>query len=409
MPTPRPVSRRRLLAWSGASGLAGTAIGVLGNRQVEANPPPANDPEGSRLRLADDATPRNGLPMGLASTVPAFGHVLAVDLAPGVRADPSRARSTAGSFLRHLAALADLEPDADAAAALDLRAASLQVTPGVGASLLDACGLAAQRPEAMVDLPRFVTDRLDPRRCGGDLMVQIGSEDPMKVSGAVQAVASGLGDGLRLRWSRPGFRRTAAAADDPAITVRNLMGHRDGTDNPALGSPLWRSTVLVTEPGWMAGGSYLVARQIRTDLDSWFAHAEHDRDRVIGRHTGTGAALGRRSETQRVDLDLRDAGGGLAVPAHAHIRLASTRDTAGARIYRRSWNYDDGWGPDGREAGLLFLAWQSDVRRGFLPIQTSLVENHDALGAFITHVGSAVFAVPARGSDAYVGQRLLEA
>ena len=218
-----------------------------------------------------------------------------------------------------------------------------------------------------------------------------------------------LDGGLRLRWSRPGFRTTAAAATDPATTSRNLMGHRDGTDNPTLGTPLWRTTVQARTPGWMEGGSYLVARQILIDLDTWFGHTEADRDRVIGRRTADGAALGDHRESQLVDLGARGHDGELIIPADAHIRLASPQSVLGARIYRRSWNFDDGYVDGVRRAGLLFLAWQADVRRGFLPIQRSLVRQHDALNTFTTHVGSAVFAVPARASDDYVGQRLLEA
>jgi dye decolorizing peroxidase len=199
------------------------------------------------------------------------------------------------------------------------------------------------------------------------------------------------------------------AADDPATTGRNLMGHRDGTDNPPLGSPLWRTTVQSRQPGWMDGGSYLVAREILIDLDGWFGHDEAARDRVIGRRTATGAALGDRVESQLVDLGARDADGALTIPAHAHIRLASPQHTLGARIYRRSWNFDDGYDGGQRHAGLLFLAWQADIRRGFLPIQRALTQHHDALNAFTTHIGSAVFAVPARQNDEYVGQRLLEA
>jgi len=159
----------------------------------------------------------------------------------------------------------------------------------------------------------------------------------------------------------------------------------------------------------MEGGSYLVARQILIDLDGWFGHDARERDRVIGRYTLDGAPLGERTEHQLVDLAAHSPEGGLAIPADAHIRLASSQNTGGARIYRRSWNFDDGHLDGRRRAGLLFLAWQADPRSGFLPIQQELVGKHDALNRFTTHVGSAVFAVPARGDDDYVGQRLLEA
>jgi dye decolorizing peroxidase len=421
---PRRLGRRVLLAWSGSAGLAGLAgLGAgaeLLGRRDEAPVAVPDHSEAARLAPADDRVTDRSTPMGLAGRVPAFGTLLAFDLTAASRRTPRTARATAVDLLRHAAALADETPGDDAddpvdagAAGLDLRPASLEIVPGFGASLLDACGLAAHRPEPLVDLPAFATDRLDTSLCGGDLMVQVAAEDPLRRAGVVQQllsfVRSRLAGRLTLRWSRAGFRTTAAGAENPATTSRNLMGHRDGTNNPPLGTPLWRVAVQAQEPDWMAGGSYLVARQILIDLDAWFEEDEATRDRVIGRHTTNGAAFGGHREHQPVNLLARTDAGHLIIPEHAHIRLASSQNTDGARIYRRSWNFDDGYLDGRRHAGLLFLAWQADIRQGFLPIQRRLTSGHDALNGFTTHVGSAVFAVPARQDDAYVGQRLLEA
>lgn len=54
-------------------------------------------------------------------------------------------------------------------AELDIRPASLEVAAGLGARVLDACGLWSRRPESMVDVPAFETDRLDAQLSGGDL------------------------------------------------------------------------------------------------------------------------------------------------------------------------------------------------------------------------------------------------
>jgi dye decolorizing peroxidase len=409
-----PVSRRRLLAWAGTAGTVGAVAGVVGGRATADTEAPA--PTSERLTASDDPVSISEVPQGLDDHVPAFGHLLALDLLPDLRRDPAAARQASIDLLTDLGRLADAAaagagPGETGIAALDLRPDSLQVTPGVGATLLDACGLADQRPEALLDLPTYPNDRLDPQLCGGDLFVQLAAEDPMKLAGVVQEVAGLLAGRVVVRYSRRGFRTTQAGITDPAITGRNLMGHRDGTANPPLGSPLWESTVLAREPGsWMDGGSYLVLRQIRIDLDDWFAKTREHQEDVIGRSLGNGAALGAQREADPVDLDLRDEAGDLLIPGHAHVRLANPRNTGGSRIYRRGWNYDDGWAPDGsRDAGLLFVAWQSDLRRGFLPIQRSLVSRHDALNDYTTHVGSAVFAVPGRRRDeAYAGQRLLE-
>lgn len=406
----RPIGRRALLGWSGAAGVTGLALGGLGVTLITDGAPKPVSAGEARLGPADAVVADRGLPMGLADRVPAFGTVLAFDLAGSATSSPAQAREVARTFLRYLAKVADGE--FDASVALDLRAANLQVTPGLGASLLIRCALDTKRPEALVDLPAFAGDELDPGLCGGDLMVQIASEDPMKTNGVVAAVLAfvraSMGAALALRWSRSGFQSTAATAKDPATTRRNLMGHRDGTANLPVGSPLWKASVLAKAPDWMAGGSYLVARQIFIDLDAWFSHGVVERDRVIGRRTDNGAALGEASESQTVDLTARTPAGEVVIPADAHIRLANPQNTGGARIYRRGWNFDDGHVQGVRRAGLMFLAWQADPRLGFIPIQQTLTERGDALSQFVTHRGSAVFAAPARGGDDYVGQRLLE-
>lgn len=72
----------------------------------------------------------------------------------------------------------------------------------------------------------------------------------------------------------------------------------------------------------------------------------------------------------------------------AHVRRARTGDDS-QRIFRRGYNYDDADG-----TGLVFCAFQADLVRQFLPIQARLAEL-DALNAWTTPIGSAVFAVPA--------------
>ena len=61
------------------------------------------------------------------------------------------------------------------------------------------------------------------------------------------------------------------------------------------------------------------------------------------------------------------------------------------------------------DAGLLFVAYQRDPRKGFIPIFQNLAEN-DALGQFTTQTGSAIAAVPraASGPGRFVGEGLFE-
>ncbi|GAB3458568.1 iron uptake transporter deferrochelatase/peroxidase subunit [Streptomonospora sediminis] len=428
---PGGVSRRGLLTRVGAAALIGAGSGLAagevlarrGGAPAESGPPP-------RLRMAAAGSPGGGpgrLQPGITGTVPAFAHVLALDLtgsAGGGTADSGggsagRARERAAEVLRAWTEAADrLHSEGPAAvvagaASAGLLPASLGITVGIGASLLEATGQRDSRPDALADLPEFGTDALREEWCGGDLLLQVGAEDPVVAASAVQHLLAQAGGRTRIRWSVRGFRRTAAVAEDPAATPRNLMGQIDGTNNPAQGSSLLDRTVQVgggAGPAWMAGGSYVVVRRIRMLLEDWFAEDVGHRERVIGRDLPTGAPLGQHGAGAEVDLSAKDSRGRPLIPEHAHIRLAGPQNNLGARMLRRGYNYDEGWRPDGtRDAGLLFMAWQADPARGFVPVQQNLADNGDALNEYTRHEGSAVFAVPpAATGGGYLGQDLFE-
>jgi deferrochelatase/peroxidase EfeB len=90
------------------------------------------------------------------------------------------------------------------------------------------------------------------------------------------------------------------------------------------------------------------------------------------------------------------------------------------QILRRSYSYNDGtnfyierWPPWRQEteydAGLIFIAHQSDPRTGFIPINAKLAK-FDMMNQFTTHVGSAIFAVPPGAKEgSYIGAQLFEA
>jgi deferrochelatase/peroxidase EfeB len=59
------------------------------------------------------------------------------------------------------------------------------------------------------------------------------------------------------------------------------------------------------------------------------------------------------------------------------------------------------------DAGLLYLVFQRDPRKQFIPIQERLAAT-DALNEYISHVGSAIFAIfPGAKAGGYVGETLL--
>ena len=74
--------------------------------------------------------------------------------------------------------------------------------------------------------------------------------------------------------------------------------------------------------GWMAGGSYLVARRIRMHIEVWDRTPLMEQEQVIGRDKKVGAPLGRTAEFDEPDFAATGMDGGPRIPANAHVRLA---------------------------------------------------------------------------------------
>jgi deferrochelatase/peroxidase EfeB len=283
--------------------------------------------------------------------------------------------------------LAEAPPD-DTGEALGLKPSRLTLTIGFGPSLFDKFDLGDRRPEALVDLPKFAGDNLDANRSGGDLCVQACADDPQVAVHAIRNLARiGFGK-VVIRWSQLGFGKTSSTTPE-AQTPRNLMGFKDGTRNIAgTETDRLKKFVWVEEkdgPAWLVGGSYLVARRIRMNIETWDRTSLQEQEDIFGRDKGEGAPVGKAKERDKPFLK--------AMKPDAHVRLAHPDTNAGATLLRRGYSFTDGTDGLGRlDAGLFFLAYQRDVRKGFIPVQRSLAA--DALNEYIQHVGSAVFAVP---------------
>jgi deferrochelatase/peroxidase EfeB len=316
----------------------------------------------------------------------------------------------------------DASTTADSGEAAGLGPARLTITVGFGAGLFstggtDRYGLAAQRPAALVDLPRFPGDELVADESGGDLFLQACADDPQVAFHAVRSIARIAPDVATLRWTQVGY-----SPSNTGGTPRNLMGFKDGTMNsnahpPAdLDATMW---VGAEGPEWMRGGSYLVYRRIRIALEHWDRLAPSQQEQVIGRHKDSGAPLGHDDEFAALDLSATDPHGKALIPAEAHVRLAAPESNQGAVIVRRAFSYNSGttpfterWPPWRQaleyNAGLLFLAYQKDPRTAFVPIFSRLAIT-DALNQFTTHTASAIFAVPpgATAPGDWIGRTLL--
>ncbi|MFD3482753.1 iron uptake transporter deferrochelatase/peroxidase subunit [Streptomyces sp. NPDC058665] len=413
---PRTPSRRSVIGWGGA-GLA-LGAGVAGGTTVALRDTDKSEPAGS----AGAAVPFHGVHQaGIATAVPDRLHFAAFDVTTGDRAEliqllkdwtAAAALMTEGHAVGEGAfgGLPEAPPD-DTGEAVGLRPSRLTLTIGFGPSLFtgdgkargDRFGLARRRPEALVELPKFPGDNLDPARSGGDLCVQACADDPQVAVHAIRNLAR-IGFGrIAIRWSQLGFGKTSSTTPD-AQTPRNLFGFKDGTrnvagtDTAALDRHVW--VPAEAGPDWLAGGSYLVARRIAMRIESWDRTSLKEQEDIFGRDKGEGAPVGKAKEHDEPFLK--------SMLPTSHVRLAHPDSNGGARMLRRGYSYTDGTDGLGRlDAGLFFLAYQHDVREAFIPVQRSL-SRADALNEYIQHVGSAVFAVPpgVRDSGDWWGREL---
>ncbi|WP_369247724.1 iron uptake transporter deferrochelatase/peroxidase subunit [Streptomyces sp. R41] len=410
-PSPKGVfSRRRLLGTAGATGLAlGAAGGAAGYAAA-----PSAEKATPLTSLGADAVMFHGKHQpGITTALQARGHLVAFDLAAGAGRKEAAAllRRWSATARRLMAGEAAAQDDTDVAR--DAGPSSLTVTFGFGHSFFARTGLEKQRPVSLDPLPDFSSDHLDKARSNGDLWVQIGANDSLVAFHALRAIQKDAGSAARVRWQMNGFNRSPGATAQP-MTARNLMGQIDGTRNPKPTDSDFDKQIFVpasgsADPAWMANGSYAVVRRIRMLLDDWEKLSVKAQEDVIGRKKSSGAPLSGGTETTAMNLDKTDADGNLVVPINAHARITRPDQNGGAAMLRRPFSFHDGIDTDGvPDAGLLFVCWQADPLRGFVPVQRKL-DRGDALSTFIRHESSGLFAVPGGAAEGeYVGQRLLE-
>ncbi len=289
------------------------------------------------------------------------------------------------------------KPPADTGEAIGLGPAELTVTFGFGASLFtsngkDRFGLARHRPAPLVDLPVFRGDQLQAGISGGDIGIQVCANDPQVAFHAMHDLIK-LGSPVAVpKWLLAGFGRTGNSTVQPL--PRNLMGFQDGTANIVVENPAALDAfVWAAEPGspfWMRGGSYLVARRIQIALTRWDETSLDGQQKAIGREKLSGNVLP-------------------DVPKNSHIFLASPGRNNNQRLYRRGYSYVDGVvaGATAPAAGVMFICYNKDPREQFIPIQGNIADR-DGLSAFLTHIGSSIFACPPGVTPGgFIGQELL--
>jgi deferrochelatase/peroxidase EfeB len=356
---------------------------------------------------------------GIATPPPAHTYFATFDVTTDKRDD---VRALLQRWTQAAASLTQGKPasPADSGEALGMEPSRLTINFGIGPGLFtqdgkDRFGLATRRPPALVDLPIFVGDQLQPARTGGDLCIQACANDAQVAFHAVRQLAAAAYDTAKLRWAQSGFLPHVTGQ-----TVRNLMGFRDGSSNPDPKNPHDMDTVVWAGdegPAWMRGGTYLVARRIRIALEHWDRTPVAFQEATVGRSKILGAPIGGHAEFDAANFAATDADGNPVIAENAHVRLAAAANNGGARIFRRGYSYNDGlnftterWPPwrQGMEydAGLLFMAYQRDPRTGFVKIFERMAK-FDMLNQFVTHTGSGIFACPPGCAEGgFIGQGL---
>jgi deferrochelatase/peroxidase EfeB len=423
-----PLDRRqfvkRSLAVVGVGGV-GALGGALAETKLRTHPRPPGATAESQAVLGDEllsSVPFDGAHQaGILAPAPAQAQAafVALDsiapnrelLAETLQTLCTRARGLTQGETVGAQEIDDPPPDSGILGPLDAPDA-LTVTIAFGASLFDGrYGLAARRPKLLRQMPSFAGNELDPTRSHGDLLVQVCAGHRDTVVHTVRELMRVVAGRLTTRWAIDGFQ-SARRGPSPHNSPRNLFAFRDGTANPDVGdASLMNRLIWVQpnsgEPAWAVGGTYVVARTIRMHVEFWDRVGMFEQQNMIGRNRVTGAPLGGTDEFQEPRYELDPTG--KRIPLNAHIRLANPRTpaTADQRILRRGYNYDRGVDEAGDlDQGLVFVAFNQDVKRQFETIQGRLAE--EPMIDYITPVGGGYFFAPpgSRGPGDWVGSQL---
>ncbi|GAA2522020.1 Dyp-type peroxidase [Rarobacter incanus] len=385
----RAISRRGLLGAGAMAGIGAAAAVGLQWRAQDRRGAPAAPSKSTDAAFADSRIAFAGAHQaGLTVDAQAYVRFAAFDLIAGADRDAVRRlmrtlTDDASALMDGRAPLGDQEPE------MAYAPANLTVTVGVGPALMSLAAGKAAVPSWLAPLPAFGVDDLREEWSGGDLLVEVASDEPATVMHAARQIAKDIRSIASPRWVQDGFRN-ARGAFASGTTMRNLFGQVDGTVNPVPGTAAFDAAVWISD-GPLAGGTSLVLRRIRMDLDAWDRIDRTGREGSVGRFLSNGAPLTGVNEHDEPDFEAVDNLGFAIIPDYAHMRRARGGNSS-PKIYRRGANYEIPARAGQTEAGLIFASYQADPVAQYVPIQRRLDEL-DMLNEWTTPIGSAVFAM----------------
>lgn len=423
------LSRRGFLSGLGvgAGGVvlsACTAAGPTGTAVVDADSGNAADLASAADLGTQTVTFDGPHQAGVATPPQAHLNLVAFDFREGVDRDGVRRlmrlwTEDARALTEGGVPLGSLEPEMSATPA------NLTITIGFGPRLFEVAELTDQRPEWLTPLPEFSRDQLDPRWGQSDLVLQICADDPLTVSHATRHMVRSGVDYVRHTWLQQGFL-DAYGAQPEGATPRNLFAQKDGTVNPTSEAEMAVNTWIDDGADWLRGGTTMVVRRIFMNMDTWEILDRNSREVSVGRTLASGAPLTGTDEFDEPDFEAIDHTGLPIIDPASHVaRARPPAEHPDQVVTRRPYNYDLPPDPELAVAmetegvpilsnsGMVFICFQQDPMRQFVPIQRRLDEM-DRLNQWISHIGSAVYLVP-RGvsasektADSYWGAALLE-
>ncbi|MFD0986600.1 iron uptake transporter deferrochelatase/peroxidase subunit [Methyloligella solikamskensis] len=295
---------------------------------------------------------------------------------------------------------------------------NLTITVGLGDSLFEnRPWLKPLKPKQLQRMPEFPNDALDAERSHGDLSIQFSANLMDTNIHALRDIVKNLPEYLVMRWMQEGdVPVIPPKPDGSSESARNFLGFHDGSANPdSNDAELMEEVVWVDEgddePEWAYGGTYQAVRIIRNFVERWDRTPLREQERIFGRKKNSGAPLDGGTTESDVPDYAADPEGKLT-PLDAHIRLANPRTPESDEnlILRRPFNYSNGVTKSGQlDQGLLFIAYQADLEKGFITVQRRL--DGEPLEEYIKPVGGGFFYVlpGVPGPENYLGQSLIEA
>ncbi len=414
--------RRALLLGAGATGLAG-ALASVPQKAYALSPENVTDaPESDKIH---ESQPFYGqYQPGIVTPRPAAGLVASFDVLARDRAGLERMfklLTERAAFLMKGGEPPQLDPKLPPADSgilgPNVTPDNLTVTVALGVSLFDdRFGLKAYKPKQLQRMVRFPNDALQKELCHGDLAIQFCSNTPDTNIHALRDIMKNLPDLLMVRWKQEGTVPVQPPHSEKAKeSARNFLGFRDGSANPDSSDDALMKRILWVqphngEPEWTINGSYMAVRIIRNFVERWDRTPLQEQETIFGRRKDSGAPFDGKTETDVPDY-AKDSEGKVT-QMDSHIRLANPRDATEEQhlILRRPFNYSNGVTKSGQlDMGLLFIAWQADLEKGFITVQKRL--DGEPLEEYIKPIGGGYFfALPGVADDKdYYASALLAA